>query len=168
MISSRRMATSAPAPGILKAEQLLLIAQAIAEATPGFFAAIGQGAGNMRSNAFMNELRHRAKGAFGHDYSEAKLCGDNKLAMDFYFPEEQTAVEIAGMLSAPNSEYEKDIFKCLLAQQCGATVRKLVFIAKPGAARVHKQPGRMAIAQFVERHFGLDVAVEELVDPAVA
>lgn len=61
----------------------------------------------------MIELRSRAKQGFGQDYSEKKLCGDNNLAIDFYSPDEATAVELAGMLGAPNSEYEKDIFKCL-------------------------------------------------------
>jgi hypothetical protein len=156
------------APSITKAERLLLLAQAIAEETPNFFIAIGKGAGNLRSNAFMNELQGRAKSAFGRDYSEAKLCGDNKLAMDFFFPEEETVVEVAGMLSAPNSEYEKDIFKCLLAQEKGATIRKLVFLAKPGAAKVQNQPGRLAIAQFVRSRFNIQIIVEELVDPALA
>lgn len=77
-------------------------------------------------------------------------------------------VEVAGMLSAPNSEYEKDIFKCLLAQEKGATIHKLVFLAKPGAARVHNQPGRSAIARFVLSRFDIQIIVEELVDPALA
>jgi hypothetical protein len=64
------------------------------------------------------------------------------------------------MLSAANSEYEKDIFKCLLAQEKGAAIHKLVFLAKPGAAK--------AIAQFVLSHFGLQITVEELVDPTLA
>ena len=113
-------------------------------------------------------MRSRAKQAFGQDYSEKKLCGDNNLAIDFYFPDEGTAVEDAGMLGAPNSEYEKDIFKCLLAQDRGATVRKLVFIARPGAAKVSSSPGRGAIAQFVREHYGIEVCVEELVDPTLA
>jgi hypothetical protein len=162
------MASIEQGPSITKAERLLLIAQKIAEETPDFFTAIGQGAGNLRSNAFMEELRNRAKSTFGRGYSEAKLCGDNKLAVDFYFPEEETVVEIAGMLSAPNSEYEKDIFKCLLAQERGAAIHKLVFIAKPGAAKVQNQPGRLAIARFVLSRFNLQITVEELVDPALA
>lgn len=162
------MDTMEQAPSISKAERLLLLAQAIADETHNFFVAIGEGAGNLRSNAFMNELQRRAKSIFGRDYSVAKLCGDNKLALDFYFPDEETAVEIAGMLSAPNSEYEKDIFKCLLAQEKGATIQKLAFIAKPGAAKVQNQPGRLAIARFVLKHFDIQIIVDELVDPAQA
>src|SRR5689334_10696235 len=107
---------------ITKAEQLLLIAQKITEKTPQFFITLGQGKGNIRSNLFMAELQKQAKSIFGKDYSECKLCGDTNLAIDFYFPEEETAVEIAGMLGAPNSEYEKDIFKCLLAKDRGVRI----------------------------------------------
>src|SRR5260370_5192206 len=162
------MARIGQANSIKKAERLLRIAEEIAEETPDFFVAIGEGDGNLPANAFMEELRDRAKSTFGRDYSEAKLCGDNKLALDFYFPQEETAVEIAGMLSAPNSEYEKDIFKCLLAQERGATIHKLVFLAKPGAARVHNQPGTSAIARFVLRRCDLQIIVEKLGDPALA
>jgi len=162
------MATTSETMPITKAERLLLIAQAIAEETPGFFTPIGAGRGNLRSNTFMGELRSRAKQVFGLDYSEKKLCGDNNLAIDFYFPDEATSVKVSGMLGAPNSEYEKDIFKRLLAQDRGTKVRKLVFIARPGAAKVSSSPGRGAIAQFVREHFGIEVYVEELVDPTLA
>ncbi len=49
-----------------------------------------------------------------------------------------------------------------------ATIHKLVFIAKPGAAKVQNQPGRLAIARFVLSRFGIEIIVEELVDPALA
>jgi hypothetical protein len=153
---------------VTKAERLLLVAQQITEETPEFFIALGQGKGNIRSNLFMAELRKRARSIFGTDYSECKLCGDTNLAIDFYFPDEETAVEIAGMLGAPNSEYEKDIFKCLLAKDGGKKISKLVFIAKPGSAKVHNQPGRRAIADFVRQKYGIEVSLEELVNPFLA
>jgi len=162
------MSDSTRASPITKAEQLLLIAQRVAEATPQFFIALGQGEGNIRSNAFTAELRKRALQAFGRDYSEARLCGETSLAIDFYFADEETAVEVAGMLGAPNSEYEKDIFKCILAKDRGAKITKLVFIAKPGSAKVHNQPGRRAIARFVQRHYGIEIFLEELVNPVFA
>ena len=152
---------------VSKAERLYLIAQEIAEETPGFFEAIGAGGGNLRSNTFMAALRTARSKSLGRT-TEAKLCGENRLAIDFYFPDEETAVEIAGMLGAPNSEYEKDIFKCLIAQNRGCKVRKLVFIGKPGAAKAHSYPGRGAIAQFVQVRFGIQISVEELVNPALA
>ena len=45
---------------------------------------------------------------FGGEYSEAKLWGETDLAIDFYFPDDRTAVEVAGMLGAPNFEYENE------------------------------------------------------------
>ncbi len=162
------MPDSTRASPITKAEQLLLIAQRVAETTPQFFIALGQGEGNIRSNVFTAELRKRALQAFGRDYSEARLCGETSLAIDFYFADEETAVEVAGMLGAPNSEYEKDIFKCILAKDRGAKITKLVFIAKPGSANVHNQPGRRAIARFVQRHYGIEIFLEELVNPVFA
>lgn len=162
------MATGVQGIPITKALTLFVLAQRIADQTPGYFIAQGPGRGNLRSNAFMEQLKSIAKQTFGRDYSEAKLCGDNKLAMDFYFPDEETVVEIAGLLTGPNSEYEKDIFKCLLAKDNGCKIRHLIFIAKPGAARILSAPGRTAIAQFVLKTFGLEISVEELVDPALA
>jgi hypothetical protein len=70
------------------------------------------------------------------------------------------------MLGAPNSEYEKDIFKCFLAKDRGTKISKLLFIAKPGSAKVHNQPGRRAIAEFVQRQYGIEILLEELVNPA--
>ena len=115
----------------------------------------------------MSELRSSAKQVVGQDYSEAKVCGDNKLAIDFHFPDEETAVEIAGLLGESNSEYEKDIFKCLVAQDRGCKIRRLMFIAKPGAAKVHSSPGREAIAQFVMKHLAMEITLDELVNPAL-
>ena len=105
------MATGVQGLPMTKAMTLLVLAQRVAEQTPGYFTAGGPGPGNRRSSAFMAQLKSIAKQAFSRDYSEAKLCGDNKLAMDFYFPDEETVVEVAALLGGPNSEYEKDIFK---------------------------------------------------------
>jgi hypothetical protein len=50
----------------------------------------------------------------------------------------------------------------------GATIHKLVFLAKPGAAQIQNQPGGLAIARFVLSRFDLQILIEELVDPALA
>jgi hypothetical protein len=76
-------------------------------------------------------------------------------------------LKIAGMLGGPNSEYEKDIFKCLLAQDRGCKIRRLMFIAKPGAAKIHSSPGRGAIAKFATQRFGVEITLDELVNPAL-
>jgi hypothetical protein len=42
-----------------------------------------------------------------------------------------------------------------------------MFIAKPGAAKVHSSPGREAIAQFVMKHLAMEITLDELVNPAL-
>ena len=44
--------------------------------------------------------------AFGADYSEQKVCGETSFAVDFYFPEERTIVEVALGLPNPASEFD--------------------------------------------------------------
>ena len=57
-----------------------------------------------------------AKDIFRTDFSVKKACRGARYCFDFYFPDERTAVEIALGLHNPISEYERDIFKCLLAR----------------------------------------------------
>lgn len=110
----------------------------------------------------MEELRHLARLQFGSDLSERRYISAAKMAFDFYFEAEDTAVEIALGLDKPNSEYERDIFKCLLAKDDGLTLRRLVFITKPGGIKKLSAPGARAIADYVLRKYGLDVVVWEL------
>ena len=90
-------------------KELYAIASSIAHETDSFFDTKGPGAGNLSTNQFIDLVRSRAEQAFGEDYSEQKICGDNSMAGDFYFPEEQTVVEIALGIKNPNTEFEKDI-----------------------------------------------------------
>ena len=63
-----------------------------------------------------------------------------RTAMSFC-PDEGTAVEFAFGLHNPNSEFERDILKCILAIEDGCKIRKLILIGKPGAdsARQHQR-----------------------------
>ena len=72
----------------MQAALLYDLANELAGQTPGFFATKGPGAGNHATNAFIRELRERASREFGRDHSEQAVCGDNSLAVDFYFPTE--------------------------------------------------------------------------------
>lgn len=137
-------------------------AQQIAVMTPGFFEVKGPGKGDHASNQFMQELRHLAHLQFGSDLSEKKCISTAKMAFDFYLEAEDTAVEIALGLDKPNSEYERDIFKCLLAKDDGLNVRRLVFITKPGGIKRLSAPGPRAIADYVRSKHGLDVVIWEL------
>ena len=144
--------------------KLFLMAQRIAWQTPGFFQKKGPGHGDRASAQFMLSLRQAAQGLFGHDLSEKRACRSANYRFDFYFPEERTAVEFAFGLCNPLSEYERDIFKCLLAQKEGLQVGRLLFVGKPGALSRQGARGPIAIAKFVEHAQGLKVDVIELLE----
>jgi hypothetical protein len=142
---------------------LLTIAREIASANPDFQAALGPGEGNLATNAFLDELQKRARFAFGGaDFSEQKVSGDNSLAVDFYFPEEATIVEVALGLPNPASEFEKDILKAIMAQERGHEVKRLFFISRPGAAKKCSQPGRTAMKDWVAENHSLQIEIHEL------
>lgn len=137
------------------------IIQLVANERPVFFGIKGEGTGNLDTNSFIAEVRHRAKNAFGKDFSEQRICGKTGSAVDFYFEDEATIVEIALGLGSPNSEYEKDIMKALLAQEA-YPVERLVLIGKPGACKKCTQPGRTAIRDWAFRHHKLTVDVYDI------
>ena len=140
-----------------QAEQLISIAQSLVDEWPNFFGLKGAGAGDHDTNAFMRELRSRALMTFGSDCAEKRICGDNKLAVDYYFPEEATVVEVAMSLRNPSSEFERDILKVIMAQEVGHTVRQLIFLSKPGAIARCSQPSFRAFADWAERAHGISI-----------
>jgi len=148
--------------------RLLLLAQRIAENTPGFFKVKGPGVGDHAANEFMRTLGEHAKTMFHEDMSEKRVCPGLNYRFDFYFPAECHVVEFAFGLHNPQSEFEKDIFKCLLAKDRGCPIEKLLFVAKPGGEARLKAPGQKAISELIQRKFDLNVDVWELVDPAIA
>jgi hypothetical protein len=142
--------------------QLLAIAREIAAASVEFQRVKGPGAGDHATHAFMRELRDRAGNAFGVDFSERKLCGNTAFAVDFYFPEEETIVEVALGLQNPGSEYEKDILKAVIAQDSGFAVRKLIFISRAGAEKKCSQPGRTLAREWALSKHQLQIEIHEL------
>lgn len=84
-----------------------------------------------------------------------------RTAMSFC-PDEGTAVEFAFGLHNPNSEFEGDILKCILAIEDGCKVRKLILIGKPGAIARLCAPAPKAIVALVGKRFNLAVEVLEL------
>jgi hypothetical protein len=146
----------------MKSEHLLFLAQGIAEMTPGFFEKKGPGKGDRATATFVNSLCQLAKEEFGFDYSQKAVCKAAKSTFDFFFPDEGTAVEFAFGLDNPLSEFERDIFKCLLAIEDGCAVRKLKLIGKPGAIARLSAPAPKAILALVQRRFDLTVEVLEL------
>ena len=145
-----------------KSEHLLLLAQKIAERTLGFFEKKGPGKGDKATAAFVTSLRQLAKEEFGCDYSEKVVCKAARSRFDFFFPDEGTAVELAFGLHNPISEFERDVFKCLLAIEDGCAVRKLTLVGKPGAITRLNAAAPKAIIALVGKRFGLAVEVLEL------
>lgn len=145
-----------------KAARLLVLARKIASADPGFHTVLGPGIGDRATRDFMRKLQGRAMASFGKDYSEQKICGETSLAVDFYFSEDATIVEVALGLPNPASEFEKDILKAIMAQECGHNVRRLYFISRPGAEKKCAQPGRTAVKTWARDKHSLLVEVHEL------
>jgi hypothetical protein len=148
-----------------RASTLITLAQALARERPGFFEIKGPSVGDKDTAAFMRELRRRAEATFGVDCAEQKVCGPNGLCVDYYFPEDATIVEIAMGLRNPNSEFERDILKAIMAQDAGHEVKHLVFIAKPGALKKCCQPSSRAIIDWAGRAHGLVVSLHEIIPP---
>ena len=142
--------------------KLLALAREIASASANFQAALGPGLGDRATDKFMRQLRERALKAFGVDYSERKICGETSFSVDFYFPDEGTIVEVALGLPNPASEFEKDVLKGIMAQDCGYDVRRLLFISRPGAVKKCGQPGRRAVIEWVRTKHKLLVEIHDL------
>ena len=102
---------------------------------------------------------------FGGDYSEARLCGDNAMAVDFYFPDEGTVIEIALGLKNPNTEFEKDILKAVIAKSMGHHIDRLLFVSKPGGCRKCRQPGRQRVRDWLETEHSISTDVSDLEIP---
>lgn len=150
-----------------KTSKLILLAQELAGVTPGFFDVKGPGPGDKATGEFMRELNAAAGQIFGKDHSQQKICGPNNLSVDFYFPEEETAIEFAFSLDKPMNEYERDIFKCLLETENGHVVRRLVLVCKPGGQKRMAAPAPNAIKEWVRRGHGLEIDFWDLVRPDV-
>jgi hypothetical protein len=157
------MATASPGP--LRAERLCLFAQKLAERIPDFFERKGPGKGDHATAAFVRALGEGAREMFGSDFSEKVVCSSAGMRFDFYFPEEAVAVEFAFGLHNPISEFERDIFKCLLAIEDGCPVSKLMFIGKPGAIARLSAPAPRAIIAMVKKRFDLAIEILELHRP---
>ena len=146
----------------LKATRIFELANEIARRTEGFFRTHGPAVGNRITNRYVAELGERAPEEFGVDLSEKKIYGTNSMAVDFYIPEEETTVEIALVLRKPNTEFEKDILKTVMAQTLEYSVSYLLFVSKPGAAPRCQQPGRRSIREWALREYSIEVEVRDL------
>jgi hypothetical protein len=147
---------------LTQAHQLLRLAEALAREDEGFLQIAGPGAGDRRTNFYIKELRVRASRAFEHDYSEARICGNTGLRVDYYFPDEHTIVEIAFSLRNSASEFERDILKAVVAKESGCSVNRLIFLCKPGGEERHQAPASLAFIQWLRDKHGIAVGIHDI------
>jgi hypothetical protein len=144
------------------AQQLLGLARKLASADPNFLSTKGPGIGNKATNRFMSELRGLAKATFGDEFAEQKICGSSGLCVDYYFPHEETVVEIALGLNKPKTEFEKDILKVIMAREAGHPITRLIFICKPGGLKKCAQPGRRDVIAWLGSKHNVQTEIHEL------
>jgi hypothetical protein len=147
------------------AEGLFDLAQRIAAQTPEFQKRHGPGgnAGNGATNKFLKSLNGEVAKRWPTSVrSQEPVASGMKYSFDYFIPSERTAVEIALSIWNSVSEFEKDIFKAILAKDTGKPLRKLVLIGKDGSVRQQKRPGPSAIMAWVKRNRGIGVEVKEL------
>jgi hypothetical protein len=154
-------------PRDLKWETLCLLAQELAEQTSEFFEKKGPGKGDHATAAFVRSLRKAASETFGTDFSEKTVCSTAGMRFDYYFPDEAVAVEFAFGLHNPISEFERDVFKGLLAIEDGCVLKRLILMGKPGAIARLNAPAACAIKALVANRFQLCVEVLELRNAAL-
>lgn len=145
-----------------KHEKLYNLAKELSIKTYGFLDKKGPGIGNHATNQFITNLSAIAFKEFGEDFSEKKICGRNSLAVDYYFPDEGVIVELAFGLKNPNTEYEKDILKAIMAKSLGNKIDKLLFISKPGGNKKCQQPGRTAVKEWLLENRAIEIQVWDL------
>ena len=147
------------------AEQIFELAQQIAKRTTGFQERRGPGkkAGNGMTDAFLALLDAAVANNFGAKVRRQELVAPGmKYSFDFFIPSEDTVVEIALSLRNIVTEFEKDIFKCILANESGKPIKKLLLIGKDGSVKRQDGTGPRAIKSWVNRHCHIAVEVKEL------
>ncbi|HAB53672.1 MAG TPA: hypothetical protein DCE80_16105 [Ignavibacteriales bacterium] len=145
-----------------KTSEIIKIARDLANDTLEFHNIKGPGVGDHATREFMRNVRQTAHEVFGVDYSEKKISHNTNFAVDFWFPDEMTVVEFALTLRNSSSEFHKDIFKVLLAIDCGEKIQRLVFISKPGAIKRHNEPASKAIKSWLKTKYNVEMTIIEL------
>jgi hypothetical protein len=142
-----------------KAEGLVMIARTLVLDWPRFYTMLEPKAARYGIHAFKAELRSRAFAELCVDYAQKPICG-GALALDYLIG--STVVEIAMDLRDDNSEFERDILQVLIAESELHSISHLLFLAKTGARARCNTPARKALADWVEREYGVRVEVREL------
>jgi hypothetical protein len=147
------------------ADEVLDLPRRVAAGIPGFDERRGPGknAGDGITKTFLtaldDEVMRRWPGAVER---QKRVIPDAGFTFDYFVEREQTAVEIALSVRNPLSEFEKDAFKAILAQEAGLALRRLVLIGKKGAVARLSAPGPQAIIRWLDQHHAIEVLVEDL------
>ena len=148
-------------------DQIFKIAQQIAHRTIGFHDRVGPGkdAGDGVTERFLIELTREVISQFTATTCRIQRAGCTPCEVflhDYFIPSEETAVEIALSLRNIVTEFEKDIFKAILANESGKRVSKLVLIGKDGSVKRQNGTGPNAIKAWVKQHCLIEIEVREL------
>lgn len=148
------------------AKQLFELAKEIAGAIPDFDKPKGPGkeSGNGVTTQFLGSLNEKVLERWRDEVQVQTRAGSGtNYTFDFYIPSEETAVEIALSLHYSRTEFERDLFKAILAKDEGRPVRRLILIGKKESIKRQNEPGPRAIRNWVKRVCGIEVDVKELV-----
>jgi hypothetical protein len=148
------------------AEHIFEMGQQIANRTPGFQKPMGPGkdAGNGVTNEFLRALDIAVSDNWPVKVRRQEPVAPGvKYTFDYFIPGEDTAVEIALSIRNIVTEFEKDIFKAILANESGKRVRRLVLIGKTGSVKRQNGTGPNAIKAWVKKNCDIQIDVMELV-----
>jgi len=148
-----------------RVEKLVQIARTLVSDWPRYYPILSPEVAMHGISAFKAELRSRAFAEFCVDYSE-KPIWNGGLTLDYLIG--NTVVEIAMDLREENSEFERDILQVLVAESELHVISHLLFLAKQGARARCNTPTRKALADWVEREYGVRIEVRELGSSAEA
>lgn len=147
------------------ADDILALAQRLAHGTPAFQDRLGPGneRGNGATNRYLAALNAAVKERWPTQCRLQEPVADGVgYSFDYFVPQEKTAIEIALSLRNIVTEYEKDVFKAILAKERGKELSKLILIGKSGSVPRQNQPGPVAIREWVRTKCGVEVEVKEI------
>jgi len=143
-----------------KAERLMNLARVLVSDWPRLLPQLTQEEASYSVNTFRKQLRSRAFADFCQDYAEKKICGDDRISVDYYFGD--TVVEIALDLRNSEGAFERGILKVVMAIGEGHPISRLLFLAKNGARARCRSSHRAAMIAWAGKEYGFEVEVSEL------
>jgi hypothetical protein len=111
---------------------------------------------------YMRAFGKQVDAEVGAGMAEQRISGSNEFRVDFYVEEDAAVIEIEFNLPGSHSNFERDIFKILLARDTGRVVKTLVLVGPPGSRERLSEAGPKDIITWVKKHHRLDVQVLDL------